>query len=399
MNLLDIFILILVALAAVHGLRLGAAVQIASFTGFVVGLLLGVLLVLLIEPHIHNSLDKAVVALVLLFLPACLLGGTGRTIGVHLWRSMRTRGNDVGNRLAPIDAGAGLVLAVAGTLVLCWLSASVLVNSQFQVVSNQIENSSVIRALDRVMPPVPNSFQSVERFLASEGFPVVFANLVPEPTGPVTLPGEAQLHQAVRIDGASVVRVLGYGCGGIQQEGSGFVVAPGLVVTNAHVVAGISQITVEVYLQGSHAARVIYFDPDFDLAVLRVNGPVDEPPLHLDPNLVERGQQAVVMGYPEDGPFDAQAAGVLERYEASGYDIYGTGQVTRTVYELESLVRPGNSGGPLVEPGGEVIGVVFSRNASTDTIGYALASPGVLSRVQYAEHHPTNASTGRCIGS
>jgi S1-C subfamily serine protease len=392
MNLLDILILVIVGLAAVHGLRLGAAVQIVSFAGFVVGLVLGVLLVLLIEPHIHGALTKAIVALILLFTPACLLGGTGRTVGAHLWRAMR------GNKLAPIDAGAGLVIAVVGTLVLCWLSASVLVNSQFQLVSNEIEHSTVIRALDRVMPPVPNSFQSVERFLTTEGFPVVFANLVPEPAGPVSLPGSPVLRAAVRADGASVVRVLGFGCGGIQQEGSGFIVAPGLVVTNAHVIAGINQITVEVPYEGSHAAQAIYFDPRFDLAVLRVNGPVDEPALHLDPNLVERGQQAVVLGYPQNGPFDAQAAGVAERYEAQGYDIYGVGTVTRTVYEIQSLVRPGNSGGPLVESNGEVIGVVFSRSASTDSLGYALASPGVLSRVVYAEKHPVNASTGHCVG-
>lgn len=398
MNLLDIFILLLVALAAVHGLRLGAAVQVASFAGFVLGLVLGVLLVLLIDPHIHNSVDKAVVALVLLFTPACLLGGTGRTVGVHLWRSMRTHGNILGNRLAPVDAGAGLILAVSGTLVLCWLSASVLVNSQFQLVSNQIENSTVIRALDRVMPPVPNSFQSVERFLSSEGFPVVFANIVPEPNGPVTLPGLPALRKAVRVDGTSVVKVLGYGCGGVQQEGSGFLVAPKLVVTNAHVVAGITQITVQGPYQAGFVARAIYFDPNFDLAVLQVEGPIEGHALHLDPNLVQRGQQAVVLGYPENGNFDARAAGILERYEATGLDIYGVGQVTRTVYELESLVRPGNSGGPLVESNGEVIGVVFSRNASTDSIGYALASPDVLSRVQYAEHHIATANTGHCVG-
>lgn len=391
MNLLDLIILVVVALAAVHGLRLGAAVQIVSFAGFVVGLVLGVLLVLLIEPHIHGSLTKAIVALVLLFAPACVLGGTGRTIGVHLWRAMR------GNKLAPIDAGAGVLVAVAGTLVLAWLSASVLVNSQFQLVSNQIEHSTVIRALDRVMPPVPNSFQSVERFLSSEGFPVVFANLVPEPTAPVTLPGKGVLRAAVNRDGASVVRVVGFGCGGIQQEGSGFVVAHDLVVTNAHVIAGINQITVEVPYEGSHVAQPIFFDPRFDLAVLRVNGPVSEPALHLDPGLVERGQQAVVMGYPQNGPFDAQAAGVQERYEAQGYDIYGVGTVTRTVYQIQSLVRPGNSGGPLVEANGEVIGVVFSRSSSTDSVGYALASSAVLAKVTYAEKHPTNASTGHCV--
>jgi S1-C subfamily serine protease len=391
-NVLDIIILVLVALAAVHGLRLGAAIQVVSFAGFVLGLIAGFFLVILVAPHIHDSTTKAIVSLLLLFVPAGFLGGVGRQIGVRAWAVLRQRS------LGHADAGAGAVLAVAGTLVLCWLFASVLVNSQFSVVTSQIEYSRVIRALDKVMPPVPNSFQAVVKYLNAQGFPVVFANMVPEPTAPVTMPSEAQVAAAVQDDGQSTVQIVGYGCGGQQQEGSGFVVSPHLVVTNAHVVAGISQITVEVPGDSSHPAYAVYFDPEFDLAVLEVTDVTAlPPPLTLDPNLVERGAQATVLGYPEDGPFNAKPAGVLQRFEAEGLDIYDNAETTRTVYSLQADIRPGNSGGPLVAAGGEVIGVVFSRSASDDDVGYALASPAVLQRVQQAEHDPHKVSTQSCV--
>lgn len=395
MNILDLIILVLVAAAAVHGLRLGAVIQVVSFVGFIVGLVIGVVLVLLVAKHVHGSTAKAIVALLLLFVPAGFLGGVGRQIGVHAWRALHQ------HRFGRADAGAGAVLAVVGTLVLCWLFASVLVNSQFSAVTNQIDNSTIVRALDRVMPPVPNAFQSVQRYLNTQGFPVVFANLVPENPGPVSLPGSPQVQAAVRVDGQSTVKIVGYGCGGEQQEGSGFVVSPQLVVTNAHVVAGITDITVETPGNGSHRAFAVYFDPRFDLAVLEVEGvpgglPV--PALHLDPGTVERGTQAVVLGYPEDGPFDAQPAGVASRFEAQGLDIYDNAVTTRTVYWLDAVVRPGNSGGPLVLPNGEVIGVVFSRNASNPDQGYALASPGVLARVKQAEANPHQVSTQSCVG-
>lgn len=393
MNVLDIVILVLVAAAAVHGLRLGAAIQVLSFAGFLVGLVIGVVLVFLITPHVEGSTAKAIVALLLLFVPAGLLGGVGRQVGVHLWRALHRA------RLGKVDAGAGAVLAVAGTLVFCWLFASILVNSQFTVVTDQIQSSTIVRALERVMPPVPNEFQSVTRFLSSHDFPIVFANGLPSNTSPVTLPGAAQVNAAVDADGGSTVRIVGYGCGGEQQEGSGFVVSPHLVVTNAHVVAGITDITVETLQDGSHPAYAVLFDPEFDLAVLEVeNGTLPEQPLRLDPSEVERGTAAVVLGYPEDGPFDAQPAGVRSLFEATGYDIYDTQETTRTVYELQSQIRPGNSGGPLVIAGGVVIGVVFSRSTADPDVGYALASPGVLSRVEQAERDPHRVSTEGCVG-
>jgi S1-C subfamily serine protease len=198
----------------------------------------------------------------------------------------------------------------------------------------------------------------------------------------------------VARDGASTVKIVGFGCGQIQ-EGSGFVVAPGLVVTNAHVVAGIAGPMVQD-ASGSHPTSVVLFDPSYDLAVMRVQG-LSERPLSLDPSQVARGVQAAVLGYPNGGPFTAVPAGVLAEFEAQGRDIYGQGLTLRNVYEIQSLVRPGNSGGPLVQPDGDVIGVVFSRSTTDGNIGYALTSPDVRSRVLLAESTSRQVGTGPCL--
>lgn len=391
MNVVDIVVLVLVAGAAIHGLRVGAAVQLSSFVGFLIGLAFGVVLMDLIVPHVSGEIARSVVAVVLLLVPAALVGGLGRQVGMHAWRSIARV------RLGLLDAGAGAIIAVAGLLVLCWLFASVLVNSRFTAVGNDVDHSTIIRALDKVMPPIPNEFQAVEKYLGDHGFPLTFADLYPE-TNPVVMPSAAQVRQAVDKAGNSTVKIVGIACGQ-QQEGSGFVVGPHLVVTNAHVVAGEQQITVETEYDGSHPAFAAYFDPKFDLAVLDVEGaPLPEPPLHLDPGVVARGTQVAVLGYPENGPFNAQPAGVLEPRVATGLDIYDNAYTIRTVYEIESLVRPGNSGGPLVEPDGEVIGVVFSREAGDPDLGFALTSPGVLSRVLTAERDPRPVSTESCVG-
>jgi S1-C subfamily serine protease len=193
--------------------------------------------------------------------------------------------------------------------------------------------------------------------------------------------------------GASTVKIVGDGCGQIQ-EGSGFVVAPGLVVTNAHVVAGIAHPMVQI---GTvfHNTTVLLFDPYYDLAVMRVTG-LDAPPLVLDPDQVGRGVQAAVLGYPGGGPFTVAAAGVMAAFEAQGRDIYGQGLTVREVYEIQAVVRPGNSGGPLVQPDGEVIGVVFSRSTTNGDIGYALTSPGVRTRVEESETRTAAVGTGGC---
>lgn len=387
MNVVDLVILALVAIAAIQGLRLGGLMQVLSFGGFWIGLYLGALLASVTATWVHSSTSRAAVALVTMLGLAMLSGVAGRLVGAKLFKRIH-RG-----RLGAIDSGLGVVVAVIASLLATWLVASTLVNSSYLRLNASISGSQIIRSLDSVLPAPPSVFSRVQGFLSAEGFPPVFAQLAPATARPVTLPGDAQMQAALNIGQPSTVKIVGTGCGDIQ-EGSGFVVAAGLVVTNAHVVAGIQHPTVED-ASGTHAATVVLFDPSYDLAVMRVPG-LREHPLVLNPSDVTRGVQALVLGYPGGGPFTVTPAGVMAVFSAQGRDIYGQGLTVRDVYEIQAMVRPGNSGGPLVEADGQVVGVVFSRSTTNGNIGYALTSPGVLARVQRAESTTGTVGTGAC---
>jgi S1-C subfamily serine protease len=371
MNSVDVVLVVMALLAAYQGARVGAVVQVCAIVGFFGGLYLGALLASVTVRWAASPTAKTAVALTTMVGVAFALGMVGRVLGDRIVLQVHP------GLARSVDAGLGTVVAVVAALVTFWLLASTLVNS-----------SSV--AIDQA---ILQSFSQAQGFLTAQGFPPVFAALAPASARPVPLPNDSQLWGAADAARASTVKVEGYGCG-VIQEGSGFVAAPGLVVTNAHVVAGVAQPLVQVGTS-IKATTVILFDPSFDIAVLRVPG-LNAPFLHLDPGTVERGAQAAVLGYPDGGPFTVDAAGVMALFEAQGRDIYGQALTVRKVYEIDALVRPGNSGGPLVLPDGRVVGVVFSRSTVDSNVGYVLTSPDVLARVALAVAATHTVSTGRC---
>jgi S1-C subfamily serine protease len=304
MDALDIAIIAICLAAAIHGVRVGGLAQVAEFVGVVAGFALGATLVLVICPRVSGSVAKPLVAVVLLVLPAAVIGVGGRQLGLRLSQTLSRF------RVHLLDEGVGALVAVASVLVVLWLFASVLVNSPLTTVSSEIEGSAALRGVSRVMPPLPDVFSGVERYLATTGFPQVLANIVPQPSVPVQLATRAEVESVAHQASSSVVKVVAYGCGG-GREGSGFVVAGGLVVTNAHVVAGTGSIAVIAPNGRSSRVVPILFDQRFDLAVLRVDRPLGVRPLRLDNTLFPRGTVAVILGYPGGGPLDAGSAGVV----------------------------------------------------------------------------------------
>jgi S1-C subfamily serine protease len=396
-NWVDVVLLVLLVLSAIQGLRLGAVMQVLSFGGFWLGLFLGALITPLLVGKVHSTGAKTVVAAMAVFGMAGILGGVGRYLGAHSNIALRRV------RLGPVDSAAGVAVAVFATLLATWLLASILVGSRYTSLNSAIADSRIIRAMDGLMPSPPALFSRIESFLASEGFPVVFAGIPPLAASPVTPPSNSAVATAVSVAGPSTVQIEGIGCG-VIQEGSGFVVAPGLVVTNAHVVAGIPRPMV-ADASGRHDASAALYDPELDIAVLRVPGLRDRPLSLLGgSSVLGRGPTGAVLGYPEGGPFTYSPAGIATSFEATGLDIYGTSTTTRQVYELDALVRPGNSGGPLVAsgdasfgiPDGTVIGVVFARSTTNPGIGYALAMPAVERDISTAEHSVASVGTGAC---
>lgn len=387
MDLVDLVILLVGIAAALHGLLLGAATQALSFGGTAVGLVVGAALSPVVSGAGHTPGTKAALGLATLFGFTFLFGAVGREIGVRLWGRIRQR-----RVLARVDSAGGAVLAAAATLVVCWLVGGVLATVPARNLASEVQRSVILRSLNRLLPPAPGLFSRIQRLIDEGGFPQVFANLEPFPSGRLPLPADPLVREAVLRAGASTVKVVGEACG-LIQSGSGFVVAPNLVVTNAHVVAGESDTTV-LDAHGDHVATVVLFNPNLDVAVLRVS--VSDPVLTLLNRTVSRGTQGAVLGYPGGGPFDSEPAAVLSETNALGRNIYGDGLTTRAVYTIESNVRPGNSGGPLVEPDGTVVGVVFARSSLSNNIGYALTSDEVRPEITKAESQQSAVGTGGC---
>jgi S1-C subfamily serine protease len=389
MDVLDVILAIIVVAAAARGFRRGATIQVLSYAGIFAGLTLGVVLVLAICPHVSGEHAKMIVALLLLLVPAVLLAAGGRRLGTELGRRLRRA------RFGAIDAVAGAGVAAAGTLIVIWALSSILVNSQYGLVARQIYNSRIVRTVSAVMPPIPSAIAPVEHFLSDADLPLVADGFV-QLAGPVPYPTAMQVRAGAAVAIPSMVKIVAVGCNEIQ-EGSGFSVGRDLFVTNAHVVAGTHSIRVEV-AGLFYVARPVLFDPAFDLAILRVPG-VSAKALTLDSGYVGRGTEAVVVGYPGGGLLAFDPAAIRAEILAEGLDIYGQHAAARAVYVVQGLVRPGNSGGPLIEPNGLVVGVVFSRSPIDPQIGYALASPGVDARVLTAEALPTSTvvGTGACI--
>jgi len=388
----DLLIIGLLLLAAVHGLRLGALIQILTFAGFWLGLWLGALVWTNLLKTPHDSTTRAILIIALVLGTACGLGYLGRVIGTYSNISLRR------HHLGNVDAALGVGVAVVAVLLSVWLVAAVISspNSRFASLDAAVNRSDILHSIDRILPQTPSIFNDLQNFLNNQGFPQVFSTLTPPSTPNVAPPTSAQTRALSDPAVFSTVKILGTACTN-EQEGSGFVVGPGLVATNAHVVAGEGSGNTQVLVGGTaYGATPVYFDPSFDLAVLRTSAPLG-PVLTISSSLVPNGTQAALLGYPEDGPLRANPATVSEEVTAIGKDIYNSGSVTRGVYALDAIVQPGNSGGPLMGPGGQVIGVVFSRSTVYSNVGYALTSPGVLSRVQAAEQHHAAVSTGSCI--
>lgn len=383
----DLIVIVTVVVAAIQGFRIGAVVLVFTIFGFFCGLYVGALVASTTVTWVHAPTAKTAVALTTMMGIAFSLGMIGRVIGDRVYR--RVHRGVVGS----VDSGFGLAVAAVAGLLTVWLLASTFVNSSSTALNAAIASSRILRSVGEVLPPPPSVFARAQGFLTAQGFPPVFAQLAPASAGPVNLPTDSAIRAAVEADGASTVKIVGIGCGHIQ-EGSGFVVARGVVVTNAHVVAGIARPSVEDQA-GAHDTTVVSYDPSYDLAVLRVAG-LPEPPLPLVPTMVDRGVQGAVLGYPEGGPFTARPAGVKTTFEAEGRDIYGQGLTVRRVYQIQATVLPGNSGGPLVLTDGRVIGVVFSRSTTDNNVGYALVSPDVLSRVLAVKASARAVGTGAC---
>lgn len=387
MNLLDALLLACSVLAGFSGYRRGALLQLITYVGLSVGLVCGALLAPKIAATGHGLVAQAALAAGTILV----IGAAGDGLGWLVGSKIRAKAHKTRARRA--DAAGGSAVSVVAVLLATWFVALNLVNGPFPTMARQIRGSAIVRVLGDALPQPPSLVGEVRRFFNVLGFPDVFLGLPPDPGAPVEPPSQAEANAAFLAARASVVQIQGRACDMIL-EGSGFVVSQGYVLTNAHVIAG--ETDPQVFSGGqAYAATPVLFDPSLDVAVLHVPG-LPAPSLFLVRGELRRGAKGAVIGYPEGGPLTGAKAAVRASISAVGRDIYGAGEVVRDVYELQAIVRPGNSGGPFVLVSGQVGGVVFAASTTDERIGYAISSAEVLPLVQEAAGDRGPVGTGAC---
>jgi S1-C subfamily serine protease len=388
MSLVDLLIVVLVIGAAIRGAQTGVVTQIGMYVGMFGGLLLGAWIAIRVAGWVTGEAEKLALTLLTLGVFAALFSVLGGWLGVRAAQLLRRI------HLGTADTALGGIASVLGVLVVVWLLAGTLATLPNADTGRLIQDSAIIRRLDAVLPPAPEITARLGRLLDPLGFPQVFADLEPVPTNPVTGPTSAEVQAAADKAGRSTVKITGQGCGGLV-EGSGFVAERDLVVTNAHVVAGIASPVVRD-ANGTHEATPLVFDPANDIAVLRA-GDLAGPPLALADTSAPRGTVGAVLGYPNDGPLTVTPGAVLAEYSARGRDIYGENLVTRQIYALQASIRPGNSGGPFSLPDGTVAGVVFARSVTDPNVGYALTAAEIRPDLDRSRTQSEAVSTGSCV--
>jgi S1-C subfamily serine protease len=294
-----------------------------------------------------------------------------------------------------LDAVGGAALSVVAVLVVSWALGVAVSGAKLPYVSEQVRESRVLGRVNGVMPEqAVTALESFNDVVGASFFPRYLEPFAPEriiEVGPPP-PRIARDPQVERAS-ASVLKIRGENDCGRGVEGTGFLYSPTRVMTNAHVVAGVDGPTVIVG-DREVPGTVVYFNEDLDVAVLAVSG-LDRPFLRFDEGGEER-QPAAVLGYPNDGPYDVQAARIRNEQRLRSPDIYGNGTVIREVFSIRSLVRPGNSGGPLVDKQGEVLGVIFAASVTDNNTGYALTAEQVAESAARGVTNDQAVSTGAC---
>jgi S1-C subfamily serine protease len=391
MNLVDWLIVLLLIVVAYTGWSRGFLVGLLSFAGFVGGAIGGLLLAPLLLGGLSPGLGVAVLAVLLVLAVASI--GQGLLAWLGSWMRSQVTSEPARN----VDALGGAVLGVIGLLLAAWAVGLAVSSSAIPHASAAVRESRILRAVDDVVPVSPDSLrQAFQSVVAAGRFPEVVAPWVPEPILQVDPPsGALGRDPEIRQAAQSVVKVVGRAaeCNRVI-EGTAFVVAPERVMTNAHVLAGVRSPRVGIPDGEPLTAEVVLFDPDTDIAVLAVPG-LDRPVLERDAN-VRPGDDAAVVGYPNNGPLSVEPVRVRGEHALMGRDIYGDNAVTREVISLRGSVQPGNSGGPLVSDEGAVYGVIFAASLTDPDTGYALSLRQIDDALRQAETASTAVSTGPC---
>ncbi|MEB3369639.1 MarP family serine protease [Saccharopolyspora mangrovi] len=392
MNWVDLLVVLLALLAAVSGARSGLVTALLSFVGVFIGAVVG----LKVAPLLLDNVDSPVARLAFGVGIVVLLVAFGETFGMWAGRELRDR--ITSPRIAGVDNALGSVLQFLAVLVVAWLVALPFTSATaLPGLASALSRSQVLSAVNSVMPPQARALpDDLRKMLGMSGFPEALEPFSETPVAEIAPPDPALSgSEVVRNAQPSVVKVRGRASSCARAlEGTGFVIAPHRVMTNAHVVAGTDRVAIEIG-RGDFDAEVVMYKPDVDLAILSVPD-LDAEAMTFTSNAAHPGDDTIALGYPLDGPYTASAGRVRERIRLRGPDIYDEATVVRDVYTVRGRVQSGNSGGPLVNPEGEVVGVVFGAAVDDPETGFALTADEVADEVEAAPHLNTPVPTGNC---
>ena len=386
-NLIDVLIVVAALVGLANGYRRGFWLSLAQYLGLLIGVMLGAASARYVLDYlaINNASARPLGAVLVLVIGGSLGSSVGFAVGEPIRRNILRTGIHTST-----DSVAGAALSAFAVLVMCWFLGLSFSRGPSPEIAQQIQRSTVLHTLDTLAPRPPPFLASVQQVLAGVQFPPVFAGL--EPTLPSALPVPATVDSpGINRTAQNVVKVSSIGCGGIVT-GSAFPVGKGYVVTNAHVVSGTTSHNIQRADGTSIHATVVFFDPERDVAVLYAPG---FTATGVTFGSAQRGTQGAVIGYPGGGLERIVPAVVDGTVQAQGRDIYNENLVTRQIFVLQASVRPGNSGGPLVDTQGRVLGMVFATSASDPNQAYALTDDEISSDIRDAQANPTPRDTSR----
>ena len=390
MNVLDWCLVALVGIYALSGYWQGFITGAAATAGLLLGGVIGIWVAPLALGDAAPSLWVSLGALFIVILSASL----GQA--VFQWFGARLRDRITWQPVRALDAVGGSALSAVAVLLVAWALGVAVSGTRIGAITPLVRDSAILARVDQTLPPdsgkVLATFNNV---VGTTFFPRYLEPFAPERIVAVK-PGDPRMltDPDVMAAEASVVKVRGANGCGSGVEGTGFFYAPGRLMTNAHVVAGVTRPEVEVG-GSSVVASVVLYDADLDIAVLSVPD-VGVPQLAFDTE-VEPRDPIAVLGYPEDGPYDVQSGRIRAEQRLRSPDIYGDGTVIRQVYSLRALIRPGNSGGPIVTSAGEVAGLVFAASVSDRDTGYALTATQVAESAAAGVTRESPVDTGTCV--
>ncbi|MFE9722377.1 MarP family serine protease [Streptomyces sp. NPDC005794] len=399
MNVLDILLLVGAVWFAVIGYRQGFVVGILSVIGFLGGGLVAVYLLPVLWDQVTDGAEVSSTAAIVAVVIVIVCASVGQAFTTHLGN--RLRRYITWSPARALDATGGSLVNVVAMLLVAWLIGSALAGTSLPTLGKEVRSSSVLLGVSRVMPDqASNWFTDFSSVLAQNGFPQVFSPFANEPITDVEPPDPALAGSPVAARAKkSIVKVVGMapGCGKVL-EGTGFVFSDRRVMTNAHVVGGVDEPTVQIGGEGRlYDAKVVLYDWQRDIAVLDVPDLDAEPLRFTDTDKdAASGDSAIVAGFPENGAYDVRSARIRGRIDANGPDIYHRGTVRRDVYSLFATVRQGNSGGPLLTPDGKVYGVVFAKSLDDSDTGYALTADEIRDDIELGKSSVQEVDSQGC---